>query len=204
MIGNARGCAAHEIVTPFCPDSRDENGCRGIFVQFQQSRDIRRIVLAVPIQGRDQVSASSTNSRAESGTLTGVSRMKDNAQSDDLLLKLGELFDGSIGTAVIYVDNLMCDVGKSIADFTHQRFHVVHFVVDRNDNRKDGVGHCCLRRSQRVAHPGTDWRKGRWSGAGSRRNAATSGFLRLRVRCSRRIRVLIVCPVGAKRIAMQG
>jgi len=215
QVGDARGNLAHQkIVLTLTPPALEQ-----VQVPRDQlihhARNVRGVVLQVPVQGRDELAPCRIEARLHGGRLSEIAAQPDHARVPAVApCHLGEALAGAVPAAVVHADQLPATgvIRKSPVDPSHQGLHVVDLVVHRDHDRERGsrcavaglcTGHpkgSCIQgwgltgaRSKELA------RGGRWRGAREPRGHADPVRFPSGRGIARRVRRRSATEKGARR-----
>jgi hypothetical protein len=135
-VGDARGQALDPAVLAVGAVAGDQQrtGTALGLGAHQQGGDVRRVILAVAIQGCDPEAARGAHAGDDGGTLAAAGGV---ATPDDACF--AEALGGVVQARVIDVDDLMRDMSESGADFGDQRGDVGALVSHRDNNRNQRI-----------------------------------------------------------------
>ena len=103
----------------------------------EEARDIRRIVLAVAVQGGDPFAARCRNTRDHRHALAGLLAVAEHAQGAAAFGRFLELRRGRVSTAVVNGDDLEAHALEHGGDLVDQRPDIAGLVVHRDDHREE-------------------------------------------------------------------
>ena len=133
-VGNSRGNNAIKPVTPLFPVAGDHGNLCVLAQNFEQRRDVGRIILPVTIQRGDNFSAGMANARDDAGALTICILVSQYAQFSDASLLVGKDGCRVIATRIVNDDNLEWLCEWQADNFIDEPADIFRFVVNGNDD----------------------------------------------------------------------
>ncbi|MNL28506.1 hypothetical protein D3C87_1501510 [compost metagenome] len=101
----------------------------------QHAGDVRRVVLAVAIEGRQPLPAGLASGVVQRSALPQRTLVMQDAQGvQAVVADLPQFLQGRIGTAIVDDDDFVRLIGQRHADFPKQRLEVVGFVFGRDQH----------------------------------------------------------------------
>ncbi|MCY1425442.1 hypothetical protein D9M71_412300 [compost metagenome] len=101
--------------------------------QRQHAGDVRRVVLAVAIEGRQPLPAGLASGVVQRSALPQRPLVMQDAQgAQAIVADLPQFLQGRIGTAIVDDDDFVRLISQRHADFPKQRLEVVRFVLGGN------------------------------------------------------------------------
>lgn len=156
-VGDPRRKAPHPVVLPVAAYAGDEwrrgNARRQ---RVEKPRYIRRIVLPVPVEGRDQGPPSLPDARYDCRTLSAASAQAHDPQPDAARLRFGKALPRLVAASIVDINDLIGQSGARKRRFGlgDQRQDILGLVKNRDDNREGRrVGHRTSDNKTAAAHP---------------------------------------------------
>ncbi|MNV51448.1 hypothetical protein D3C71_1434990 [compost metagenome] len=136
VVGEPRGVALARGVTAIDPVPGHQlyiDLARFAAHQRQHAGNVRRVVLAVAIEGRQPLPACLTGRVVQRGALPQRPLVMQDAQGvQAVLADLPQFLQGRIGAAIVDHDDFVSLIGQRHADFFKQWLEVVRFVLGGN------------------------------------------------------------------------
>lgn len=145
-VGDPGWEALGDRVAPAGPVSGHEHGSARAGIphggteserRLQQHRNVRRIVLAVAVKGRDPLSGGGPYAGYDRGALAAASAMAKPAQRGADAARLAQPRRGRIEAAVIHIDDLEIPPGERAPDLADQRKDARLLVANGHDDREE-------------------------------------------------------------------
>ena len=142
---------------PVAAYAGDERGRRDARRQrVEKPGNVRRIVLSVPVEKRDQGRPRRPDAGDDGRTLSAAPAQTDDPKSGTARLRFGEALPGLVAASVVDINDLVAqaDAGKRRFDLGDQRQDIFGLVEDRNDDREcRRVDHGASDTKTAPAHP---------------------------------------------------